>query len=326
MRNVCLAISMIFFLLGVGGLGNEIGAADQYPSKPITFIVPVEPGADGDVMARFLCQKASATIGKPIVVVNKPGAGSSIAYRELYNSKPDGYTIGMFMSTIFLNKLQGISPFDHHDFTMIGSFYYLSAIAIGSTRTQRPFKTLEEAIAFAKSHPGEVTLATAAVGQVHWWFAMAFVDATGLKFNVIPQPGAAGFVVTQVAGGHVDLGVVGLPAAKPQIEAGNARLLGVFGSQRASGTYSNVPTLKEIGYDVSLVSTGGVHGPPKMPKDVTDRLVKIFEGAMTDPEFQKFLRDRFVVPEYLPTDQAIRNLDEQSKKFQRVGTMAGILK
>src|SRR4030042_6851713 len=97
---------------------------------------------------------------------------------------------------------------------------------------------------------------------------MALTEGTGLKFNIIPQAGAGGFTITQVAGGHTDLAVVNFPAAKAQIEAGNVRYLATFGSKRFSSPYDNIPTIKELGYDVMLKSVGGMVGPPKMPKDV----------------------------------------------------------
>ena len=326
MGRLTALFSVFMFIVTPIGMGKMVQALEKYPVKPINIIVPVEAGADGDVMTRQLCQKASTLLGQPIIIVNKPGAGSSIGYREIYAAKPNGYTIGMATGTIITNKLQGIMPYDYHDYTMVGVFYDLNAILIASTKTQRPFKTFKEVISFAKSHPGEVSIATSGVGQAHWFFTLAFQETTKLKFNILPQPGAAGFAVAQVAGGHADLGILGLPAAKPQIDAGNVRFLAVFGSRRAVAPYENVPSLKEFGYDITIVSTGSILGPPKMPKDVSDRLVKAFETAITDPEFQKFLTDRYVIPIYLSPDQAIKYLDAQRKDYRIIAEKAGILK
>ena len=110
MKRLPIVILSIFLLAGVFGLGERVQAA-EYPVKPITFIIPLGPGADADVFHRPFCQNLTKLLGKPVVVVNKPGAGSSIGYREIHDAKPDGYTIGVGAAiTLVTNKLQGISP------------------------------------------------------------------------------------------------------------------------------------------------------------------------------------------------------------------------
>ena len=213
-------------------------------------------------------------------------------------------------------------PFDHDDFTVLGTYATHVPIIIGATKTKRPFKTMEEVRDFAKANPGEVSLATSAVGQVWWVATMAFQAAWGLNFNIIPQPGAAAFAVAQVAGGHADLGVVGLGSAKPQIDAGNVRFLGVFGSRRAPG-YEHVPCLKDVGPDVRFESTQVVIGPPKLPKDIADKLIRAFAAAAGDSEYQRFVIERNAVPNYLPPAEAVPFLNEQRKVIRSILGNAG---
>src|SRR3954467_4444764 len=106
-------------------------AAEKYPVKPITCIVAVEAGADGDVLVRPILPRVSKMLGQPILVVKKPGGGRSIGYRELHAAKPDGYTIGWGSATIITNKIQGVSPLDHHDFTQLGAYATYFPIVIG---------------------------------------------------------------------------------------------------------------------------------------------------------------------------------------------------
>jgi tripartite-type tricarboxylate transporter receptor subunit TctC len=315
----------ILFLLTLLPVGKAIQAAEEYPARPINFIVPLEPGAAGDILSRRLIQKASAVLGTPIVVVNKPGAGSSIGYREIYGSKPDGYTIGMAPVTLVTNRLQGLMTLDYRDFSLFGTFYTVYISVFGATKTKRPFKTIEEVISFAKAHPGEVSLASGAVGQNDWVGAMAFIAGTGISLNVIPQPGAGAFAITQLAGGHADLAITPLVAARSQVEGGNVRLLAVMGPQRYS-KYPSVPTLKELGYDIGWESPGNVIGPPKIPKDIADKLAKAFEVAATDPEYQKFLLEQFVSPLYLPPEKIVSHLDEKRKLARGIMEKAGVLK
>ncbi len=326
MKRRSIGILSVLLIFCMSGSANRVEAAETYPVKPVTFIIPFEAGADGDILARQFVKELLPILGQPIMVVNKPGAGSSIGYREVYGAKPDGYTIGSAPTTLVSNKLLGLLPFDHRDLTIMGTFYSLGPTIVASTKTQRPFKTIEEVIAFAKANPEEVSISAAAVGQLWWTATMAFQAATGVKFNVIPQAGAAGFIIVQVAGGHTDLGVIGLAAGKPQIEAGNIRLLAVMTSKRAPEPYHNAPTLKELGYDVDIESTCTLIGPPKMPKDIVDKLAKATEKAVNNPAYQKFLIERTVTPIYLSPDKALQYLNEQRTIYRSVMDKAGILK
>jgi tripartite-type tricarboxylate transporter receptor subunit TctC len=326
-RLSIVMVMMAFFLFGAL-LSKEMNveAADKYPVKPITCILPYEAGADGDINTRPLVEKASALLGKPIIVVNKPGAGQTIGYRETYQAKPDGYTLGNGALSLVTTKLQGFYPYDHRDFTLIGAYYLQSAVIFASNKTQRRFKTIQEVFAAAKARPGEIPLATSAAGGAWWISTMLLQDRTGLEFNVIPQEGSGGFVVAQVAGGHTELAITGASPAKPHIESGTIRALAVIGPERYSGVLSDVPTLKELGYDISVTSFAGMMGPPKMPKDIVDKLAKAFETASTDKEYQKFLASRFVTPVFIPTDKWLSFCEETRKVYREVFAKAGLLK
>lgn len=320
-----LILGTLLVVLMAGG-GNRAEAADAYPSKHISFIVPNEAGASADLLARPLMQKVSAILGQPVVVVNKPGGGSTIGYRELYGSKPDGYTIGQASGTIVTNKLQGLMPYDYHDFTMLGVYLNWLPAVLASTKTKRPFNTFSEVITHAKANPGQISVATGSVGQLWWVASVALEEYSGLKFNMIPQVSSSAATAIQVAGGHTDLGITDLGSTKSQIAGGLVRPLAIFGSQRLPGEFSNVPTLKEFGYDVVITSTHIVMGPPKMPKDITDKLVKAVEAAAKDPDYLKFISQYYAAPFYLTPEQAIPWFDGQRKVMRDVMGKAGILK
>jgi tripartite-type tricarboxylate transporter receptor subunit TctC len=322
LNQILLWVCTLAILLPFAGPSQ---AAETYPAKPIVFIVPLEAGAAGDILSRKLVQKASAVLGAPIAVVNKPGAGSTIGYREVYNAAPNGYTIGMATATIITSKLQGLMPFDYHDFTMLGTFYGVYLNVWGSTKTNRPFKTIEEVIAFAKAHPGEVSIAAGGVGQNDWIGAMAFVSATGINLNIIPQAGTDAVALAQLAGGHADLAITPLVSARSQIEGGFVRFLAVLGPQRVPYDKS-VPTLKEIGYDVGWESPGNVIGPPKMPKEIVDKLAKAFEIAANDPEYRQFLQEQYVTPLYVPPEKIVPYMDVRRNVAREIMSKAGILK
>jgi tripartite-type tricarboxylate transporter receptor subunit TctC len=322
MKSPSVILASVIVVTGLHTAATH--AAANYPLKPITFIVPIEAGSDGDLLARPLVEKAAAILGKPIIVENKPGAGNSIGCREIHNAKPDGYTIGMTPITIITNKLQGLMPYDHRDFTFLGTFYRTYANLYASTKTKQPFKTVQEVVAFAKAHPGDVALASAGVGSSLWIGAQAFISGTGTKLNVIPQAGAGGLSIAQVAGGHADITVTHMAAAKSQMDAGNIKFLAVFGNER-DPKYPDVPTMKDLGYDIFWDSSGFVIGPPKMPKDVVERLTKVFEAAANDPEYHKFLDGRFADPFVMAPAKVVPFLDEKQKLDRGIMEKAGIL-
>lgn len=325
MRRLFPVILSILFVCGSVHFGG-LQAAEKYPVKPIECILGVEAGADGDVITRPVMQKVSEILGQPVMIVNKPGAGSSIAYRQLHNSKPDGYTIGWGSATIITNKLQGISPYDYHNFTMLGTCATYFPIIIAATKTQRPFKTIQEVISYAKEHPGALSMSVAGVGQSWWVAAMSFIKGTGLDINTIPQPATGAMVVAQVAGGHTDLGVPALGAAKSMIEGGQVRFLATLGENRAAAPYDQIPTVKELGYPVSWESTNFFMGPPKMPKGVVDVLVKAIEKAVKEPDYIKFCSERNARWGYIPPGQVVAEFDKRRAVVKEIMAKAGILK
>jgi tripartite-type tricarboxylate transporter receptor subunit TctC len=323
-RSFSLALSVLI-CLGFIALGIP-EAAEKFPVKPMEFIVPLEAGSDGDVIARPVMQKVSQILGQPVMIVNKPGAGSSIGYREVHRAKPDGYTTGWGSATLISNKLQGISPLDYHDFTMLGTFATYFPVIVASTKTKRPFNTIQEVIAYGKAHPGEISISTSNIGG-NWWVAsMAFMKGTGVEINIIPQPGAGALSMAQVAGGHTDLACVGLGSAKALLDSGQVRLLVNLGDERAAAPYDKIPTMKELGYDVGYESTNFAMGPPKMAKEPMEILVKAIKQAVHEPDYVKFCSERNARWVYIPPDQMVSVFDKRKAIVREIMSKAGILK
>lgn len=322
-----LWLSMVVFAVVLGGLGmnQQVKAAD-YPNKPIHCIIPMEPGADGDINMRTIMRKASEILGQPIVIINKPGAGHTMGYREVHKAKPDGYTIGTCASTLIMAKMQGMYPYNHNDFSLIAFGYHALPIVLASTTSKNTFQTIDEVVAFAKANPNQVSMATTAVGGAYWIAAQMVESALKVNFNLIPQEGSAGYVVTAIAGGHTDLGVTSFSAAKGQIEAGKIRFLAVAGPQRYPGKYNYVKTLRELGYDASLSSFASVLGPPKMPKEIVSTLSAALEKAIKDPEVEKTIVARNMIPEYMSPEAFLKFCNEQEGGYRAVLQKMGLLK
>ncbi|MCE5282022.1 MAG: tripartite tricarboxylate transporter substrate binding protein [Deltaproteobacteria bacterium] len=325
MKRSTLIGFALLFVLGLSGFVAKSDAADKYPAKPIIFLVPNEAGSSADMAARALAEKLQAQLGQPVVVTNKPGAGSTIGNRELHNAKPDGYTIGMSTATIFMNRLQGLLPYDHNDYTVLGSYLNWAPAVVASTKTKRPFNTMQEVIAAAKAKPGDVILSTGSVGQVWWVAAMDFIKKTGLQFNVVPQTSSSGVVVLQVAGGHADIGITDVTASKSQIDAGNMKVLALLGANRLPN-YPSVPTMKELGYDTVTLSTHLALAPPKLPGEIRTILLKAFEKAANDPEYKDFLVKNNGIPSYATPEETIKWMNSQRDVYREIMRSAGILK
>jgi putative tricarboxylic transport membrane protein len=323
-RSLPIVLSALF-CFGFIALGTP-DAAEKFPVKPMEFIVPLEAGSDGDVIARPVMQKVSQLLGQPVMIVNKPGAGSSIGYREVHRAKPDGYTTGWGSATLISNKLQGISPLDYHDFTMLGTFATYFPVIVAATNTKRPFKTIQEVISYGKAHPGEISISTSNIGG-NWWVAsMAFMKGTGVEINIIPQPGAGALSMAQVAGGHTDLACVGLGSAKALLDSGQVRLLVNLGEERAAAPYDKIPTMKELGFDVGYESTNFAMGPPRMPKDVVEILVKAIKQAVHEPDYVKFCSERNARWVYTPPEKMVSVFDMRREIVREIMSKAGILK
>jgi tripartite-type tricarboxylate transporter receptor subunit TctC len=321
-------VAMMMGLLVIAAfaiLSEGIQAAEKYPVKPIIFLIPNEAGSSADMAARALCAKLQDQLGQPVVATNKPGAGSSIGNRELHNAKPDGYTIGMSTATIVMNKLQGLLPYDHNDYTVLGAYLNWAPAIVASTKTKRPFHTMQEVFATAKAQPDEIILSTGSVGQVWWIAAMDFLKKTGLKFNVVPQTSSSGVVVLQVAGGHADIGITDVTAAKSQIDAGNLKVLALLGEKRLPN-YPNVPTMKELGYDCVTLSTHLALAPPKLPKEIRDTILKAFEKAANGQEYKDFLIKNNGVPSHMTPEETTKWMNDQREVYRELFREVGLLK
>lgn len=258
-------------------------ARAEYPDKPITMIVPWAAGGSTDQTARVLAKAAEASLGQPIVIINQPGATTTIGMAALAAAKPDGYTIGTLSSSGYLIALQGRQlPFDP-----INSFSYISYYGdnvIGITvKSDAPWKTLQELVDDGKKRPGAIKYGTAGVGTTQHLTTEAIQFNSKAKFVHIPQQGSAASMPA-LLGGHVDF-VTETSVWAPFVENKEARLLGVTTLER-SKLYPDVPTLRELGYK-SLRSIQAIIAPAGLPEVIRAKLEAAFRKALSDKAFQE---------------------------------------
>ncbi len=255
--------------------------AQKFPDHPITMIVPWAAGGSTDQTGRALAKAAEPHLGKPVIIINKPGASTTIGMAELARAKPDGYTIGTLSSSSYLLALQGRElPYHPIDAFSYISYYGDNLIGIAVPADSR-WKTLGDLIAEAKANPEKLNYGTAAIGSTQHLSTEALTLATGAKFTHVPQQGSAGSM-TALLGKHIDF-ITETSVWAPHVAAGRVRLLAVTAPKRAAA-YPDVPTFAELGVS-PIRSVQAIIGPAGMPEPVRKTLEGAFRKALKDPGF-----------------------------------------
>lgn len=270
-------------------IGTSAAQADNWPSKPIRWIVPYSAGGGTDLMARILAAHLEKTLGQRIVVENRAGGSTVTGTAVLAQAEPDGYTIGMVFDSLAINAVLGTqTPYDpEKDFAPIINLAYVPLIFIVNTK-EVPMKTLPEVVAYAKSHPDWLTFGTLGPGSPHeigfeWFKAMA-----GIKAVVVPYKGVNPAMQDTIAG-QIKAMFLGVAVADQYIAEGKLRPLAVTSAKRLESA-PDVPTIAEQGYpDYNYVTFYGLAAPKNTPQPIIDRLNKEINEAFKDPDVRKKL-------------------------------------
>jgi tripartite-type tricarboxylate transporter receptor subunit TctC len=297
-----------------------ISAHAQYPTRPVTFIVPWPPGGSTDLSMRALANIAEKHLGQRLIIENKPGVSGTLGAQVLaQGAKADGYTIAQMPITVFRLPHMMKANFDPtQDFTWI---VHLTGYTFGVVvRADSPYKTWGDVIAFAKANPGKLTYATPGNGTSLHITMENIAQRDGIKWTQVPFKGYAD-AATSLLGGHVDLHADS-SAWGESVNAGKLRLLVIWTGQR-SKRYPNVPTLKELGYPFVSTSPYGLAGPKGMDPAVTKVLHDAFKKALEDPEYVKFMEKFDQEPYYLNSEDyaalAKKTFEEERVSIQRLG-------
>ncbi len=302
-------------LLGAAG---PLAAQDAFPSKPIRFIVPYAAGGTTDLVARTVGARMAQTLGQPVVIDNRGGAGGNIGMDAVAKAAPDGYTVGMgAISTNALNPhIYKKVPFDpRKDFTAIGMLG-MSTIVL-EVGPALPVKNVAELIAHARKHPG-LPYSTAGAGTSMHLAGVLFGQMSGTELTHVPYKGSAP-LITDLIAGQVPVAFDNLPASLPHIQAGKLKALAVAGSQR-SPALPDVPTLAEAGLAGYAVEPWfGVYGPAGMPPAVAQRLEKALQEALAEPA----VKDKLLAAGFTPRSSTAAEFEALTQReYQRLGQVA----
>lgn len=269
-------------------------AAQDYPTRSITIIVPYSPGST-DTMARTLAEGMSQELDQPVVVETRPGAGGTIGAASVANADPDGYTLLFSVSSV-----QTVAPHQRELPYNFDSLIPVARVAVGpnmmAARTGAPFDTVEELVAYAKENPGEVSYGSAGTGGATHIAAEAFARAAGVELFHIPFDGVTPAVAATVAG-DVDLVLGFASAILPQSESGKLVALAQLSEERTD-VAPDVPTLIESGVDLSLPPNTGLWAPAGTPDDIIEKLSAAAEVAATSEQFKTFAKSGLTAVDY----------------------------
>ena len=309
--------------LGFALLATTGTSAQDYPSRPVTLIVPYAAGGGNDVMARIVTEKMSRSLGQQIVIENKGGAGGSIATRQVAKAAPDGYTLGLggtgthaINPTLYPNV--GYDP--RRDFAPVGLIATSALVVLVNTSV--PAKTVPELIALARRDPGKLNYASARVGSGIHLGAELFATMAGVKLTHIPYKGSSP-ALTDLIGGHVAIYFSSLPPAIALIREGKVRALAVTGPQR-SALLPDLPTVAEAalpGYESVLHY--GIVAPAGTPRPIVEKLNAAMQAALAEAD----VRERIVADgaEPLPgtPEDYAADIDREETKWSKVVKVSG---
>lgn len=286
-------VILVLCILGIiGGMMALVSAATDYPNKPITYLIPFDPGGQSDLEARRQQPLLEKTLGVPVIITYKPGGGGSVGWAELANSKPDGYTIaGNNIPHIILQPLQRKNAgYQLEDLEPVALFQ-ATPIGLAVLKTS-PIRSLKDFVAYAKANPGAITIAGSGTYTGHHLGYLQFQKLAGIKVTYIPFTGAAPQVAAFL-GGHA---MAILANSNDLVQHHDKIRILAMGSEKRFAALPEVPTFKELGYKMTCSIDRGVCVPKGTPKERVKILEKAFLKIARNKEIQGQMVEQGFVP------------------------------
>lgn len=279
-------------LMAAVGAGSAL--AQDYPSKPIEIVVPAAAGGGTDVLVRTLEPHIEEALGGTIVVLNVPGSGSVGGSRQVVEADPDGYTVLANHVTLLTAMALGKAEFAYTDYALAATAVQIPLVVV--VPADSPLQTLEELMVRSEDQ-ADPLIAGVNLGAVNH-FAMLMLQAlhpdSGFRFV---QTGGGAATTAALLGKHIGVGVLAGSEAKPIVESGDVRVLGVLGDERVS-YFPDVPTAQEVGYDISLGVEYFWFMPAGTPQDRLDTFAAALGAALEKPDVLELLNRQGMVPTF----------------------------
>jgi tripartite-type tricarboxylate transporter receptor subunit TctC len=319
-KNGFLLLLVVLCVMVVFPLSVSAGG---FPEKEINFIVGFAPGGSTDTTVRVVATAASKTLGQPVVVTNKPGAGGALGLSAVAHSQADGYTIGNFnISAPMGSVIKDTDPFNVlTDFVPICNLTSFPNIIVVPATS--PFKTLAELLAAARKKPGDITCATAGVGTSGHFGLELLKSEAKVDITHVPHKGSSP-AVTALLGGHIDCGYINSVDVIQHIKAGKLRGFCVTSARRID-ELPDLPSMVEAGYpDAVLRSWVGCAAPAGTPAPIITRLADTFQDALNQKDVQEKLKQIGFAPDFMPPDLFKAFVRKEYDRYKMIAQKAGI--
>ena len=300
-------------------------AAQSFPQRPVTIVIPFPPGGVADQTARPLAASMEKILKEPVVLLNKAGAGGAVGMQSVAGARPDGYTTLMALSSISIIP-EADKLFDRQPAYAVDQFAPIALIAADPTvfvvRADSPWRSVADFVADAKARPNQIAFSSSGVyGTLHMAMAM-FASAAGIQLRHVPFTGG-GPALTALLGNNVQALASGPGPVLAQIQAGALRPLAQWGDKRIAAL-PDVPTFKELGYkDVEFYIWAGMFAPKATPAAVMTTLRDAVRQSVADPEFKKTMDNLGSPIVYLDAPEFQKFYDADAKRLadavRRVG-------
>jgi tripartite-type tricarboxylate transporter receptor subunit TctC len=319
MTNRTFATGLVAALVA-SALASGTAQAQNFPTRPVTLIVPWPAGGTTDVVMRALATATEKHLGQSLVIDNRGGAAGTLGPAHLAaNIKPDGYTVSQIPITVFRYPAMRKTSFDPaRDFTyVIGLTGYTFGVVV---RKDAPWKTFQELLADAKANPGKINYGTPGAGTSLHITMEQIARLQGIKWTHVPFKGNAESTAA-LLGGHIQVEADSTGWA-PLVNTGELRLLVTWGASRTKN-WPDVPTLKDIGIDLVSNSPFGIAGPAGMDAAIVKVLHDAFKRGMEDPSYLAAMAKFDQEPSYLSSAEyhqyALRTLADEKRLMQELG-------
>jgi tripartite-type tricarboxylate transporter receptor subunit TctC len=314
--------SSLWMVAAVLALSAASALAQTYPSKPIRLVVGFTPGGGVDINARLLAPKLTEFLGQPVIVENRPGAGTNIANELVAKAAPDGYTLLINTPAVAINMaLYRKLPYDTlRDLVAVSIFSEAPNILV--VHNGVPARDAKELVALARAKPGTLNYSSAGSGTTQHLAGELLKLRTGTDIVHVPYKGTAPSLTSLVAG-EVDMSFANIPAILQHVKAGRLRPLASTGTKRAE-LMPDVPTMKEAGIDVEVTVWYAVLAPSATPREIVGTLAGAIMKAARSPDIRTRLLDQGAEPVGSTPEEFDRVLRAEVAKWQEVIGAAGI--
>jgi len=308
----------------VAGSGSDLFCQD-YPSRPISLIIPMAPGDALDITGRLMGEALSKALKISIVPVNKPGAGGAVGTDFVAKSKNDGYTLLMVNSASVISAKilhpEDVNYDPFKDFTPLGLTTITPTVV--TVKSDSPFKKLTELVDFSKKNPGKIRCATPGLGTLADLNISNIKTSTGADITVVPFKGASP-AVTALIGGHVEMSTSAITPAIDHLRSGEAR--GLVISKKVL-EFPNIPTLRELGFQRDLFGIWfAFFAPAGIPPEVKEKLVPAIEKVAKDPMIVSRMGKMGLIQEYDPPDKLLQDWIKEYKLAEEIAKKEGLVK